>query len=508
MKIFSYTMMLMSLLLFAISINSGTLYSQYMVQNEQPCETFQLPSFSELTSNPKLPDPFRFLNGRRMSTIQEWICRRTEIAALAQEFIYGYKPPVPDTITTTYNSTDSTLTVFVTEEGKTISFRCKIYYPQSGTPPYPAMISIGFSFYTNNFTQLGIAVIIFPNDSIAQQAGTHSRGRGKFYELYGSNHSASALMAWAWGVDCLISALEKTPEANINPSKLGITGCSRNGKGALCAGAFCERIVLTIPQESGCGGTASWRISQAQKDDGQNVQTASHIVTENVWLRSNFNQFGYAVNKLPLDQHMVMALCAPRALLTVENTSMEWLGNVSSWSSANAAHYVWELLGVPDRMGCIQNGYQYHCVYTQKEWAWVVSYVQRFLLDNNNVNTTVMETDGNYTFDKDRWIDWETVLKIDDKEESFNPGSFKLYQNYPNPFNPITTINYTLNTRSYVSLKVFDSLGREVAVLVSEEKDKGNYSEQWNASEFPSGVYYYRLQTESYVDVKKLIVLK
>src|SRR4051812_15786894 len=90
---------------------------------------------------------------------------------------------------------------------------------------------------------------------------TVHRGQGKFYTLYGSGHSAGALTAWAWGVSRIIDALELTPAAGINPQKIGVTGCSRNGKGAIVAGALDERIALTIPQESGSGGSACWRLS-------------------------------------------------------------------------------------------------------------------------------------------------------------------------------------------------------------------------------------------------------
>ncbi|MEW6655066.1 MAG: T9SS type A sorting domain-containing protein, partial [Bacteroidota bacterium] len=88
------------------------------------------------------------------------------------------------------------------------------------------------------------------------------------------------------------------------------------------------------------------------------------------------------------------------------------------------------------------------------------------------------------------------------------PTHFNLEQNYPNPFNPATTISFSLPSKTFVSLKVFDALGREVSILVSEELPAGTYSSQWNASGLPSGVYFYRLQAGSFVDTKKLILLK
>ncbi len=86
--------------------------------------------------------------------------------------------------------------------------------------------------------------------------------------------------------------------------------------------------------------------------------------------------------------------------------------------------------------------------------------------------------------------------------------TFKLLQNYPNPFNPVTKISFRLPLKSYVSLKVFDILGREVTTIVSEELAAGNYSRQWNAQGFASGIYFYRLQAGSFTDTKKLVLLK
>ena len=88
------------------------------------------------------------------------------------------------------------------------------------------------------------------------------------------------------------------------------------------------------------------------------------------------------------------------------------------------------------------------------------------------------------------------------------PVTTELRQNYPNPFNPSTTISFTLPSRSFVTLKVFDIIGREVAAIVSEEMSEGTYTRQWNASAFASGVYFYRLQAGSFVQTKKLIVVK
>jgi hypothetical protein len=85
---------------------------------------------------------------------------------------------------------------------------------------------------------------------------------------------------------------------------------------------------------------------------------------------------------------------------------------------------------------------------------------------------------------------------------------FELKQNYPNPFNPTTTIKYSLPNNDILSLKVFDILGREVAVLVNEYKPAGTYAAEFNASLFASGVYFYQLQSGNFVETKKMVLMK
>jgi hypothetical protein len=93
---------------------------------------------------------------------------------------------------------------------------------------------------------------------------------------------------------------------------------------------------------------------------------------------------------------------------------------------------------------------------------------------------------------------------------------YVLGQNYPNPFNPATTISFGVPTQSFVSLKVFDTLGKEVSTLLSKQLSAGTYSRQWNTAGLSSGVYFYRLQAgdastgsaRGFVETKKMIVLK
>ena len=86
--------------------------------------------------------------------------------------------------------------------------------------------------------------------------------------------------------------------------------------------------------------------------------------------------------------------------------------------------------------------------------------------------------------------------------------SYKLKQNYPNPFNPVTTIEFEIPEREFVSLKVFDVRGSEVADLIDGEKSAGSYKVKFNASKLSTGIYFYRLQAGDYIDTKKLLLLK
>ena len=100
-----------------------------------------------------------------------------------------------------------------------------------------------------------------------------------------------------------------------------------------------------------------------------------------------------------------------------------------------------------------------------------------------------------------------TIVDVEDEQ---NPiaSEFELEQNYPNPFNPKTNIQYAISNRQFVTIKVYDILGNEIAILVDEEKPAGEYEVEFNASSLPSGVYVYQLKAGSFIQTKKMILLK
>lgn len=93
-------------------------------------------------------------------------------------------------------------------------------------------------------------------------------------------------------------------------------------------------------------------------------------------------------------------------------------------------------------------------------------------------------------------------------EEGVLSGSYYLYQNYPNPFNPTTSIQFAISSRQFVTLKVYDLLGRKVETLVNEEKPAGTYEVEFNAESFSSGIYFYELKAGSFTETKKMVLLR
>lgn len=100
----------------------------------------------------------------------------------------------------------------------------------------------------------------------------------------------------------------------------------------------------------------------------------------------------------------------------------------------------------------------------------------------------------------------QTVTAVESKDNI--PSDFVLGQNYPNPFNPTTTIKYQLREDGFVTIKVFNVLGKEIAILVNREQSAGNQEVKFDGSKLASGIYFYRMQSGSFSQTKKLIMLK
>ncbi|KAK3061787.1 hypothetical protein LTS18_005433 [Coniosporium uncinatum] len=296
------------------------------------------------------------------------------------QFELGEKPMKPQTVTGTW--TGRGLSITAGNAGKTIHFTVPVQLPAEGTGLYPAVI------LTQNSSTIplpaNVATIQLPVDAIASQA---MPGTGIFYDLYGKSASAGTMMAWAWAVSRVVDVLEQTPQAQINVSRLGVTGCSRYGKGALVSGAFDDRIALVIPQESGAGGDSCWRTAQALRNAGSNVETAQDQATTG-WMGKAFNAYASpsAIGRLPVDHHELAALVAPRGLYSTGNGQYEWLGKTSALDCMSAANKVFTALGVPDNQGFNQDAGHTHCyAFPASQKAQLDSFIQKFLFNSLGV---------------------------------------------------------------------------------------------------------------------------
>ena len=143
---------------------------------------------------------------------------------------------------------------------------------------------------------------------------------------------------------------------------------------------------------------------------------------------------------------------------------------------------------------------------------------EKIIIDNlyypNHILTVDMDGDNDFDVivagdESPGHVVWyENLIITSVEDENQLPTVFSLEQNYPNPFNPTTTINYQIPDLSFVTLKVYDVLGSEVAILVNEEKTAGNYEVDFDGEYLVSGIYFYKLQAGDFVSTKKMILMK
>jgi endo-1,4-beta-D-glucanase Y len=391
----------------------------------------EMPSIDKLPEIATLPDPFAWADGSgRSMDFKDWERRRFEIACQLQHYELGMKPVVSkDSIEATLDN--DTLRVVVHENGETLLLTAPIKYPK-GDGPFPAIIGIGRptgSLPYQLFDKKSIAQITF---NFAQvMSHTQKRGTEPINRLYPNQTDMGAYCAWSWGVSRLIDGLEKLgKKSRIDLSHLAISGCSFAGKMALFAGAFDERIALTIVQEPGGGGVDAWRVSETLG----NVETLGR--TSYAWFLESMRRFaGNNVNRLPIDHHELAALIAPRALLVLGNTDYEWLAEESNYVSCQAARMVWKAFGIEDRMGFSIQGGHMHCMLPESQYSEVESFIDRFLLGKTNVDTSVTKAEAFGDVDYLKWMPWAVtdLEQLGGNGQPYNRGAFETRQ-YRNLF--------------------------------------------------------------------------
>lgn len=387
-------------------------------------DNFQLPEILPIDKLPEiatLPDPFAWADGSGRSTdFKDWKRHRFEIAHQLQHYELGMKPVTPrDSIEATLNN--DTLRVIVHENGEVLLLTAPIKYPE-GNGPFPAIIGIGRStgaLPEQLFDKRKIAQITF--DFTQVMSHTQKRGNEPINRLYPEQTEMGSYCAWSWGISRLIDGLEKVgKKSRIDLSHLAISGCSFAGKMALFAGAFDERIALTIAQEPGGGGVNAWRVSETL----ENVETLGR--TNYAWFLESMRQFaGKNVNRLPIDHHELAALIAPRALLVLGNTDYEWLAEESNYVSCQAARMVWKAFGIEDRMGFSIQGGHMHCMLPKSQYPEVEAFIDKFLLGKTDVDTFVTKADMFEDMDYLKWMPWANEIeRLGEERLPYTKGAF------------------------------------------------------------------------------------
>lgn len=326
---------------------------------KQPKPVAELPEIKEL------PNPFKFQDGSPVKTAKDWERRRIEIKGLFEDYVYGHMPPKPQKMTVKKGERVKDeangvilqdLDVQMEHEGKKFNFTVKVALPMNAKDKVPVLVqSTGFGFGKKGgapgqrfkqYAERGYAVAEFSWNAIAAD----NARKGGIYTLFGDEIDTGTLMGWAWGISRVIDALaDAVPEIDI--TKVFVTGHSRNGKATLVAGAFDERIALTVPSHSGTGGLPPFRyVEEFQKRNGKTEQLANMAKAFPRWFHPKFGDFVGNVDRLPVDQHLLAALVAPRAMMNTEGLKDIWINPEGAQLSSLAAKKVYSFLKADDKI--------------------------------------------------------------------------------------------------------------------------------------------------------------
>ena len=353
--------------------------------------TASFPAVEKLPSQSNLPDPLLMLDGSRVTTEKQWFeQRRPELKSLFQHYMYGYLPPAPRNIRATEHRVEpSYLGGKATKREVTIAFGPKgapeisllLVIPNKQQQPVPVFVGLNFcgnhsllddpnialpipwlysfcpggknnrateagrgrmdSWSVEQSIDRGYAVATFYNGDIDPDQPDFSDGVHPHYLKKGQTslgpHDWGTIAAWAWGIHRAVDYLVQLDE--IDHQRIAVFGHSRNGKAALFAAAMDERIALSIPHQAGCGGTSPSRGSV-----GESVEEINTAFPH--WFNDTFPTFNKHVDRLPFDQHSLVALVAPRPVLLSNAEQDTWSDPAGQFEMLEAADAVYRLLGV------------------------------------------------------------------------------------------------------------------------------------------------------------------
>ena len=427
----------------------------------------EFPPPSELPVRPELPDPLVMLDGTKVATRADWENkRRPELKALFQHYMYGRLPPTPTRQSYTELFRDekalggkATLSeVKITFEEPSLSHPIHVLLAVPNAAAKPPVF-VGMNFCGNHtllndarihlpevwcrntcpgvvneratekgrggqnevwnvdlIIDRGYALACFYSGDVDPDTADMSDGIGPAFYKAGQSTAApddaATIMLWAWGFHRVVDMLQQSAKEQVDSTRIAAVGHSRNGKTALVAGAFDERISVVIPLQAGCGGTAPSRTTDTRAESVRQINTSFPH-----WFCGNFkqfhdplvpqldeagkvvaprrelvNRFSENTSRLPFDQHCLIALCAPRPVLLPNAEDDLWANPSGQLELLKAASPVYKLLGAqgladgdkPEMNKLIDSRLGYfirpgrHAM-TRPDWEIFVTYCDKYL---------------------------------------------------------------------------------------------------------------------------------
>ncbi len=361
-------------------------------------EAYQFEAIADLTSQPTLPSLMVNRFGDSINSVSAWEENKPYIKEMLTFYQYGEMPPVPTNVSVIETSSKlvegkihKSYNFTISNNGKSLTFRVGMMVP-TGEGPYPIIIKNDrYRFDLNEIInekarkkytkqdRLSLDFLVadklvdrryiyckFNREDIAlDEKETRSSGIFNLYPEY----NWGTVSAWAWTYQIIIDWLVKQPF--IDKEKIVVTGHSRGGKTALCAGIFDERIAITAPNSSGLGGTASLRFYDfSNNPEVQKIE--HHIERFPYWWTERWYQLANHIEKIPFDAHFSKALIAPRALFNAHARHDFWANPYGTYLTYLHAQPLFDLYGVPNHQsihwrdgGHAQN---------EEDWAALLDY--------------------------------------------------------------------------------------------------------------------------------------
>ena len=304
----------------------------------------------------ELPDLFRFFDGRRVQDLAQWRQRRQELLESILQVEYGALPPAPAGVQAEPLHTHTMARLLqaahwqyrlVIGTDRPFWFLLDLLVPKADGPLSVMLTGDACWRYVTDeiaLAVLGRGYILAQFNRVEIVPDVRGGGRqAGLYAVY-PDGTFGALAAWAWGYHRCVDFLATLPF--VDAAKIAVVGHSRGGKAALLAGATDERIALTAPNDSGCGGAGCFRHA------GPRSETLADILRSfPYWFSPGLAEYVGREDQLPFDQHSLKALVAPRALLSTEALGDLWANPTGAWQSHRAACEAYRFLGRPGRIG-------------------------------------------------------------------------------------------------------------------------------------------------------------